>query len=99
MVDADLARQRYPPDRACARRAFGSVFWLACARRRRGRATSIVLVGLEPGRSLLDLVAIKQDLEDLLGYSVTWSLKGAVAYLAPSVSSQKPYLCRHERTV
>ena len=29
-----------------------------------------LLVRLEPGRSLLDLVAIKQDLEDLLGCSV-----------------------------
>jgi predicted nucleotidyltransferase len=29
-----------------------------------------LLIGLEPGRSLLDIVAIKQDLEDLLGYSV-----------------------------
>ncbi|MFW6162608.1 MAG: nucleotidyltransferase family protein [Planctomycetota bacterium] len=29
-----------------------------------------ILVSLEPGRSLLDLVAIKQDLEDLLGCEV-----------------------------
>ena len=29
-----------------------------------------LLVDLEPGRSLLDLVAIKQDLEDLLGRRV-----------------------------
>ena len=29
-----------------------------------------LLVDLEPGRSLLDLVAIKQDLEDLLGRPV-----------------------------
>ena len=29
-----------------------------------------LLVGMEPGRSLLDLVAIKQDLEDLLHMSV-----------------------------
>ncbi len=29
-----------------------------------------LLVELEPGRSLLDLVAIKQDLEDLLGREV-----------------------------
>ena len=29
-----------------------------------------VLIRLEPGRSLLDLIAIKQDLEDLLGCSV-----------------------------
>jgi predicted nucleotidyltransferase len=29
-----------------------------------------LLIGLEPGRSLLDVVAIKQDLEDLLGFAV-----------------------------
>ncbi len=29
-----------------------------------------LLVKLEAGRSLLDLIAIKQDLEDLLGYKV-----------------------------
>jgi hypothetical protein len=29
-----------------------------------------LLIDLEPGRSLLDIVAIKQDLEDLLGISV-----------------------------
>jgi len=29
-----------------------------------------ILVEMEPGRSLLDLVAIKQDLEDLLGRAV-----------------------------
>ena len=29
-----------------------------------------LLVDLEPGRSLLDLIAIKQDLEDLLGRPV-----------------------------
>jgi uncharacterized protein len=29
-----------------------------------------LLIALEPGRSLLDVVAIKQDLEDLLGFPV-----------------------------
>jgi uncharacterized protein len=29
-----------------------------------------LLIDLEPGRSLLDIVAIKQDLEDLLGIPV-----------------------------
>jgi predicted nucleotidyltransferase len=40
----------------------------------RGQATESsdvdILVEMEPGRSLLDLVAIKQDLEDLLGRQV-----------------------------
>lgn len=47
-------------------RVFGSV--------QRGEAGSTsdldLLVELEPGRSLLDIVAIKQDLEDLLGIPV-----------------------------
>ena len=47
-------------------RIFGSVA--------RGEATSAsdidLLVDLEPGRSLLDHVALKQDLEDLLGRKV-----------------------------
>jgi len=47
-------------------RVFGSVS--------RGEATEKsdidILITLESGRSLLDIVAIKQDLEDLLGYNV-----------------------------
>src|SRR5260221_6296933 len=38
-----------------------------------------LLVGLEPGRSLLDLVAIKQDLEDLLGHSVDVVTEGGLS--------------------
>jgi predicted nucleotidyltransferase len=47
-------------------RIFGSV---ARGQVRTGSDVDI-LVELEPGRSLLDLVAIKQDLEDLLGREV-----------------------------
>jgi predicted nucleotidyltransferase len=47
-------------------RLFGSV---ARGEARPGSDVDI-LVELEPGRSLLDLVAIKQDLEDLLGRPV-----------------------------
>ena len=47
-------------------RVFGSV-----ARGEAGPESDIdVLVHLEPGRSLLDIVAIKQELEDLLGRKV-----------------------------
>ena len=47
-------------------RVFGSV-----ASGREGRQSDLdILVTLEPGRSLLDLVALKQDLEDLLGCKV-----------------------------
>lgn len=37
------------------------------------------LVDLEPGRSLLDLIAIKQDLEDLLGRAVDVVTEAAVS--------------------
>ena len=47
-------------------RVFGSL-----ARGESGPGSDLdILVDLEAGRSLLDLVAIKQDLEDLLGYEV-----------------------------
>ena len=38
-----------------------------------------VLIRLEPGRSLLDLIGIKQDLEDLLGCSVDVVTEEAVS--------------------
>lgn len=38
-----------------------------------------ILVSLEAGRSLLDLVAIHQDLEDLLGYPVDVLTEGALS--------------------
>lgn len=38
-----------------------------------------LLVSLEPGRSLLDVVAIKQDLEDLLGYPVDVVTEGGLS--------------------
>ena len=38
-----------------------------------------ILVKLDPGRSLLDIVAIKQDLEDLLGFPVDVVTEAAVS--------------------
>jgi len=38
-----------------------------------------VLVEMEPGRSLLDIIAIKQDLEDLLGRKVDVVTEAAVS--------------------
>ena len=48
-----------------------------------------LLVEMEPGRSLLDLVAIKQDLEDLLGCKVDVVTEGAVSpYLRERVLNE-----------
>ena len=56
-------------------RVFGS--------RSRGQARSDsdldLLITLEEGRSLLDIVAIKQDLEDLLGHSVDVVTEAAIS--------------------
>ena len=38
-----------------------------------------ILVRLDAGRSLLDLIAIKQDLEDLLGYKVDVVTEAAIS--------------------
>ena len=56
-------------------RLFGSVA------RQESRSDSDVdlLVELEPGRTLLDLIAIKQDLEDLLGRPVDVVTEAAVS--------------------
>ena len=56
-------------------RVFGSVS--------RGEATDKsdldLLINLEPGRTLLDIIAIKQDLEDLLGCAVDVVTENAVS--------------------
>jgi len=45
-----------------------------------------LLVDLEPGRSVLDLVAIKQDLEDLLGRRVdVFTMRSLSPYIRDSV--------------
>ena len=38
-----------------------------------------ILINLEPGRTLLDLIAVKQDLEDLLGCAVDVVTEDAVS--------------------
>ena len=56
-------------------RIFGSV-----ARGEASEASDVdVLIKLEPGRSLLDLIAMKQDLEDLLGFAVDVVTEDAVS--------------------
>ncbi len=47
------------------------------------------LVVMEPGRTLLDIIAIKQDLEDLLGRRVDVVTEAAVSpYIRDEVASQ-----------
>ena len=61
--------------RARTVRIFGSV-----ARGEAGPDSDVdVLVNLNPGRSLLDIVAIKQDLEDLFGRKVDVVTEAAIS--------------------
>ena len=63
----------------------------ACALHGYVRATTDVdiLIDLEPVRSLLEIVAIKQDLEDLLGCSVDVVTEAAVSpYIREQVLSE-----------
>ncbi len=63
-------------------RVFGS---LACGE---GTASSDVdlLIGMEPTKSLLDLIAMKQDLEDLLGRKVDVVTESSLSqYIRPIV--------------
>jgi predicted nucleotidyltransferase len=63
-------------------RVFGS---LARGEARPGSDVDI-LIALDPERSLLDLVALKQDLEDLLGCKVDVVTEAAVSpYIRPQV--------------
>jgi uncharacterized protein len=56
-------------------RVFGSL-----ARGEAGPESDIdILVKLDPGRSLLDIVAIKQDLEDLMGCEVDVVTEAAIS--------------------
>jgi uncharacterized protein len=56
-------------------RVFGSL-----ARGEAGPESDIdFLVELDPGRSLLDIIAIKQDLEDLIGYEVDVVTEAAIS--------------------
>lgn len=48
-----------------------------------------VLVRLQPGRSLLDQIALKQDLEELLGLPVDVVVEGGISpYIAESIERQ-----------
>ncbi len=66
-------------------RVFGSL-----ARGESGKDSDVdFLVELEPGRSLLDVIAIKQDLEELLQRKVDVVTEGAVSpYIRSDILSQ-----------
>ena len=70
-------------------RVFGSV-----ARGESGPASDVdFLVDLEPGRDLLDLIAAKQDLEDLLGRRVDIVTERSLSpYIRESVMKDLVYL-------
>ena len=70
-------------------RVFGSV-----ARGESGPASDIdFLVDLEPGRDLLDLIAAKQDLEDLLGRKVDITTERSLSpYMREFVMKDLAYL-------
>jgi len=66
-------------------RVFGSV---ARGQDREGSDLDL-LVRLEPGRSLLDHVGLKQDLEELLGHHVDVVVEGGVSpYLSDRILSE-----------
>ena len=60
------------------------------ARGESGRESDVdFLIELEPGRTLLDIIAMKQDLEDLLQRKVDVVTEGAVSpYLRDEIVSQ-----------
>jgi predicted nucleotidyltransferase len=81
-IDLDDLRGRRDEILGCAAthgarnvRVFGST-----ARREAGKGSDVdLLVEMEPGRSLLDLVGLWQDLEDLLGAHVDLLSDGGVS--------------------
>ncbi|HKO46523.1 MAG TPA: nucleotidyltransferase family protein [Polyangiaceae bacterium] len=77
--ETGAACRRSSAHRPVARGAHGAGLRFSSARGCRDDSDLDLLVGLEPGRSLLDIVAIKQDLEDLLGYPVDVVTEGGLS--------------------
>jgi len=71
-MEADITTHRDEIIRLSARHGAHHVRVFGSVARREAKSDSDLdlLVQLEPGRTLLDLVAIKQDMEDLLGRKV-----------------------------
>jgi len=65
------------------------IFGSALRGEAKGNSDVDLLVELEPGRSLLDIIAIKQDLEDLLGCKVDIVTEAALSpYIKDEVLNQ-----------
>ena len=87
-VDRLLEKSRGEILRLAALHGARSVRVFGSAARGEARPDSDIdlLVDLEPGRSLLDLVALKQDLEDLLGRRVdVVTVSGVSPYLREQI--------------
>ena len=80
-IDEVLAHKREEILRIAAQHGARRVRLFGSVARGEGRPESDVdfLVTLEPGRSLLDLVAINQDLQDLLGCEVDVVTEAAIS--------------------
>ena len=71
----------------------GSGFRVGGPRESTGASDLDLLVEMEPGRTLLDLVAIKQDLEELLGCKVDVVTEAAISpYLRDKVLHEAVHL-------
>lgn len=80
-LDAVVKRRRKAILRVAARHGARNVRLFGSIARGEARPDSDldILIELEPGRSLLDLVAIKQDLEELLGCKVDVVTEAAIS--------------------
>ena len=80
-IDGSLVEKRSEILRIAARHGAQNIRVFGSRARGEARSDSDLdrLISLERGRSLLDMVAIKQDLEDLLGYSVDVVTEAAIS--------------------
>jgi hypothetical protein len=90
-IDKSLADRRSEILRIAANHGAQTVRVFGSRSRGQARRDSDLdlLVTLEDGRSLLDIVAIKQDLEDLLGYRVDVVTEASISpYMRDSILEQ-----------
>jgi predicted nucleotidyltransferase len=95
VADPMLRSRRTDILRIAARYGIGNVRVFGSFARGKGRPDSDLdlLVDLEPGRSLLDIIAAKQDLEDLLQRKVDVVTERSLSpYFRDSVTQEIVYL-------